>query len=53
MHGSFQQIVGSAARAGALVALAMLLILGVLPAILAAQVHRPYESKSREAPGGA
>jgi hypothetical protein len=37
VHAPFQQIVTSVIRAGVLVALAMLLILGLLPAILAAE----------------
>jgi formate/nitrite transporter FocA (FNT family) len=41
VHAPFQQIVVSAIRAGVLVALAMLLILGLLPAILAAEAGLP------------
>jgi hypothetical protein len=41
VHASIQQIVVSVIRAGVLVALAMLLILGLLPAILAAEAGRP------------
>ena len=41
MHAPIQQIVVSVIRAGALVALAMLLILGLLPAILAVEAGRP------------
>jgi hypothetical protein len=41
VHAPIQQIVVSVIRAGALVALAMLLILGLLPAILAAEAGRP------------
>ena len=37
MHAPMRQIAFSAIRTGALVALAMLLILGLLPAILAVQ----------------
>ena len=37
MHAPMRQIAVSALRIGALVALAMLLILGLLPAVLAAQ----------------
>jgi hypothetical protein len=40
MHAPFRQILVPILRAGVMVALAMLLILGVLPAILAAQVGR-------------
>jgi hypothetical protein len=37
MHAPMRQIAFSAVRTGAMVAFAMLLILGLLPAILAAQ----------------
>jgi hypothetical protein len=37
MHAAMRQIAFSAIRTGALVALAMLLILGLLPAVLAVQ----------------
>lgn len=40
MHAPLRQIVFPVLRAGAMVALAMLLILGLLPAILAAQSGR-------------
>ena len=40
MHAPFRQILVPILRAGVMVALAMLLILGVLPAILAAQAGR-------------
>ena len=40
MQAPFQQIVVSVIRAGVLVALAVLLILGLLPAILAAEAGR-------------
>ena len=37
MHAPMRQIASSAVRIGAMVALAMLLILGLLPAVLAVQ----------------
>jgi hypothetical protein len=37
MHAPVRQVAFSAIRAGAMVALAMLLILGLLPAVLAVQ----------------
>jgi hypothetical protein len=40
MHAPLQQIVFSAVRTGLKVALAMLLILAIFPAILAAQASR-------------
>ena len=40
MHAPLHQVVSSALRIGAMVALAVLLILGLFPAILAAQAGR-------------
>jgi hypothetical protein len=40
MHAPIQQVVFSVLRIGAMVGLAVLLILGLLPAILAAQAGR-------------
>jgi hypothetical protein len=40
MHASLREIVGPILRIGALVGLAMLLIMGIFPAILAAQAGR-------------
>jgi hypothetical protein len=40
MHAPFRQVFVPVLRAGALIGLAMLLILGLLPAILAAQAGR-------------
>jgi hypothetical protein len=40
MHAPLQRIVISAVRTGLMVALAILLILGIFPAILAAQASR-------------
>lgn len=40
MHAPLSQVVSSVLRIGAMIALAVLLILGLLPAILAAQAGR-------------
>ncbi|HEX7949869.1 MAG TPA: hypothetical protein VF494_05945 [Candidatus Limnocylindrales bacterium] len=41
MHAPIRQLVVSALRTGLLVALAMLLIMGLLPAVLAAEAGAP------------